>query len=943
MEHEKSLLQLHRTQFTERLRLESRLQLVCKNLMLFMLMFVLYCATLYLYDPLSEISRIHKVLRHRYNLEAAESAGTPREIMGYLQYFIDASVELSSALVDANTLNSTDIARCFSDDVSDVCRSKYWYVPQVSTEQDYVNMSAILTDSISPKNSQPSTMDCSSKKPRPNCIDRNSSQFVDHSIPRKVFGLLPEDPIIMKNRLDYPFQSVVPLTPVVWQTLGKKVPCQGFGETYNSKILGAGKCSAASKCHPDEVTSFFSSNRNPFTSRLQTIFLTYDSPAFSCIDRTEQATEFRDKSWEPWATYEDMAQGKLLKSTLKHGKHLFYKFVTDVAYLQAPIPGDLCINNVSHGGCDSSENGVCVDPITLREHPLWSDSVLKSNYDDVCSLRKKWSDQYLAKQPDARSNTWFTVLTSSLTVAALVITPQPAGVSDVVTLVEANFEIDQYGSIQGKSKLTSTSETLSTFYIIASFCLVSCVLSLVDDLWWIYRHIVKSSAKMELNERGLLSNEAWVKRPEFQVFFSLLCTILVAGQVTALLVIDLSPPHEFRDLEAAFVANDPDVYFETFHTIRDYNATLSNLKHAGFFVVVTLFMRLCIFMSLHPRLGVLADTMIVVFDDTCHFLIYFLLISVLFAFLGSWAFAAQDSQFESIEQTFWTQFRMFTGVDIPLPRAVLNSQAAFAVYLVVYVLVVFITLLNFLLAIVVNGYTSVQAALETNLSEQNALYDFSDALVALLLRRKPSSLRMLAYLAAVEPSLANTSENSRPAITAEELYTRVEGVDGAKVFETLEAARSYVKYYAYKVRNAGVYSLLEDRSSCLMPPGRYWGDDVDGADTRFDDCSQRRGTSLADQQKHFTYGRTKHKKDPMHCKLHDLMSAVKDIHLKLEQAAASAEDPNQDGQASPTDLIANAAGNDAPVDEHVQNAGAPPSLQRTDDEQASCSTVTNSL
>merc|ERR1740138_732051 len=137
-------------------------------------------------------------------------------------------------------------------------------------------------------------MDCSHETPKDNCMQWNA--HVNPTLNSTVMGLTPEDPIIVDSRLDYPFAQVVPLAPIVWQTRAPRVPCSGFGDTYNRDILGAGLCTPFSPCNPDSVTSFDASVPNPYTERLQSVFVTYEEDAFYCIDRREEETTFYDRS-----------------------------------------------------------------------------------------------------------------------------------------------------------------------------------------------------------------------------------------------------------------------------------------------------------------------------------------------------------------------------------------------------------------------------------------------------------------------------------------------------------------------------------------------------------------------------------------------------------------------------------------------------------------------
>ena len=71
-------------------------------------------------------------------------------------------------------------------------------------------------------------------------------------------------------------------------------------------------------------------------------------------------------------------------------------------------------------------------------------------------------------------------------------------------------------------------------------------------------------------------------------------------------------------------------------------------------------------------------------------------------YLGKWSFGMSDPEFQDNAKAVYRLARMFTG-DAMFTEDVPNLK--YYVYLVVFVILVFFTLLNFLLAIIVNAYT----------------------------------------------------------------------------------------------------------------------------------------------------------------------------------------------------------------------------------------------
>jgi hypothetical protein len=392
---------------TERLELEAQaLDKLCLFAN-FTVMLIFYCAVLYTYDPANIINSLHLGLKSRFHLldenDGPMSVQTPADIMTYTQNFIEASRTLASALVDANTMESIDLNRCLSDEVSDVCALNYWTIPSLRKAPNWLNRSQIDEDKLSPQNAK-SVMDCSAASPRSNCIDRNSPTFVAPDVERRTFGLTPEDPIIMDSLMDYPLASVVPLSPIVWQTRAKVVPCDGFGNKYNSLVLGAGLCAADIDCDPSRVTEFFNTQKNLKSNRTQSLFITYEEPAFVCVDRKQEADAFLDKSWSPWADYNDLTEGRVSPKGELDGEQVFYKFVSDVAYLQAPF--QLYLTNNGQGStCNASKMLCnknlpnCDDPLNVPEHEMWSE-IRERSFE--CSFHDHYSREFLLTPPADR-------------------------------------------------------------------------------------------------------------------------------------------------------------------------------------------------------------------------------------------------------------------------------------------------------------------------------------------------------------------------------------------------------------------------------------------------------------------------------------------------------------------------------------------------------------
>jgi len=112
--------------------------------------------------------------------------------------------------------------------------------------------------------------------------------------------------------------------------------------------------------------------------------------------------------------------------------------------------------------------------------------------------------------------------------------------------------------------------------------------------------------------------------------------------------------------------------------------------------------------SLHPRLALLTGTVANAADDLWHTALLTCLLMLCFAGIGTWRFGNTLEEFGTFERTLQTEFEMLFGgfspnwaSDPQLPR---ELQA----FVVLYLMILFLLVLNFLLAIIVEAYMKVR-------------------------------------------------------------------------------------------------------------------------------------------------------------------------------------------------------------------------------------------
>jgi len=539
--------------------------------------------------------------------------------------------------------------------------------------------------------------------------------------------------------------------------------------------------------------------------------------------------------------------------------------VPDIVYMQAPILGEFGIDTATPCASECSPGSDnCRDPLKDPNHILWSNPT--DEPDVSCNLRQEWNTRYLGGNDANRRNTWLTYETSQLSVAVLIVTPQRAALADILTVVRVDFFIDVDGYFTVKHRMTSTSETGTEWYIMYALTVFFCLCSCFDAADWrwnlgILRPCCRRKAWSRMLEERQnhedLFSEALNKRGASSVI-DIVLSLMTMVHVSSILIMDVLPPHELAEFRRAFEENLSEVYFATLIDIMNYQTRLDAFKLVGFVVVIALFLRLCLYMALHPRLAVLADTVIMSIDDFCHFAIYFFITSLVMACLGHWAFGATMPDHASIAATMWTQFKMFTGtIDFraSTPSADVPVDLAYAAYMVIYITVVFMMLLNFLLAIVVKGYTTVQENLEKMVSEQGVVED-SIHIVRWTVRehwmRWPDSFSVWRYMIGRGCGQVNTAENL-PAVTARELYENVVTQDGKRAFASEEKAQTFINAYARKVWEGGVWCMLEDREGNQLPPGETFVPEKEDIEVRIGHWQRSRTKAAGQSAKSATF------------------------------------------------------------------------------------------
>jgi hypothetical protein len=224
-----------------------------------------------------------------------------------------------------------------------------------------------------------------------------------------------------------------------------------------------------------------------------------------------------------------------------------------------------------------------------------------------------------------------------------------------------------------------------------------------------------------------------------------------------------------------------------------------SLRWIAFLGLFAMLFRAVVYMQCHPRIASLYLTLKNALDDLFHFLIVFMVLILVFAYAAHFMLGTRFAAFETFYLSFYTQFRMLTG-DWPFEEEA--PRAEYMLYMTLYLVVVFIALLNFLLAVVVNAFTEVQAEMDKCKIELNLLPDVWYSFSYYWHRVRsgwPDRLDIVLVLATIDvdqddlPDIEEESGDKVPLPV--EFLHHLQSLDGRQLFASKESCQAWVEHY----------------------------------------------------------------------------------------------------------------------------------------------------
>ncbi|CAE8607685.1 unnamed protein product, partial [Polarella glacialis] len=156
-------------------------------------------------------------------------------------------------------------------------------------------------------------------------------------------------------------------------------------------------------------------------------------------------------------------------------------------------------------------------------------------------------------------------------------------------------------------------------------------------------------------------------------------------------------------------------------------------------------LRLIQLTSAHPRTAMLVNTFVKGVDDLWHFLLLFILMFGAFGLLARALFGNYLREFATLASSFRRLFLLMLG---SLPDE-FGQDAQYTLFILVFVFTMYVFVMNFLLAIIVESYLAVKQKVDESDAEQGLMTDVASMLRVEFLRLRhgwPSVPRLLACL-----------------------------------------------------------------------------------------------------------------------------------------------------------------------------------------------------
>lgn len=299
---------------------------------------------------------------------------------------------------------------------------------------------------------------------------------------------------------------------------------------------------------------------------------------------------------------------------------------------------------------------------------------------------------------------WVDRQTESVTLSTLIYTE---GV-EVFTSVSIEFVVDEAGNIDAFPNMVSYRDLINASKSRFIGCLATCsVFGLIGVLlsaWYVWHHLDECRWGMtayEFFSRGVFFIYPIVLLGSWSV------QVPMAEEYDHLL-------HSFLDLPGVdhhSLEEGIQSYFDAKTQLYAETNWLTQHRIVAYGICYVQFLQLVFYFDAHPKMALITDTVGKAASGIIHFLMLFSTLFFMMAFMAHWMLGEQVPSFGTYAETIQSQVMMFVGEFIEadgVEQLDFTMMLMYWLYAGTFMLLVWLTLLNFFLAIIVDAFVEVK-------------------------------------------------------------------------------------------------------------------------------------------------------------------------------------------------------------------------------------------
>jgi len=324
--------------------------------------------------------------------------------------------------------------------------------------------------------------------------------------------------------------------------------------------------------------------------------------------------------------------------------------------------------------------------------------------------------------------------------------------------LEVSYDIQHLLALRDGSEGGWWDRSLLTRYIIFQAIVVIFVLILAVDNAKFVRALWRR--RQALKRRGTITFREYLTGAVDQCI--ILGMLVLLGIMIPLKITNATTQERIIDEILGVEWGNPDVTYDQKKTT--YLAALHDLDSAIYFnssmdtfamaLLLGLVLRILMATAAHPRTALLVETVATGFNDIVHFMCVFVPAFYALAAVATWRYGGDDVNLATLTAAANAQYDAMLGP--PGNLGLSGASGEFAAYGLLFWVVVFFFMINFIFAIIVDSYAKVVEKIEEQVTEQDIIRDVIGVLQYQWLQRVhrwPPVTKIIDCIDKLEPEL----------------------------------------------------------------------------------------------------------------------------------------------------------------------------------------------